>query len=102
MTIFEKAIEDIFEVPEFKEEFVDQETGAHVTTISYQVNTDQQYTEFGIDNGVSFYLTCKCKDYTPKRNKKIIFRGTTYRIDSFYADGFGLTYNIFLKSLNSK
>lgn len=102
MNMFEQAIEDIFSVPEFREEFTDQETNQKITTIVYQINNDEQYTEFGFDAGISFYLTCKSKDYTPKKNKRITYKGTTYKIDSFYTDSYGLTHNIFLRSLTSK
>lgn len=101
MNAFEKMIDDVFKVTDFIEYFY-TEDNIPITTIAYQMNTDQQYTEFGVDNGVSFYLTCKVSDFTPKKGKKIIFRNTTYRIESFYTDAFNLSYNIYLRSLTSK
>lgn len=102
MNVFEKAIEDIFNVGEFVEYFQDVETEQNIKTIVYQKNTDGVYTQFGFDSGVNFYLTCKTSDYTPKKGKKIIYKDVTYRIDSFLTDSFGLSHNIFLKSLTSK
>lgn len=99
--IFEKMIDNVFSVPQFIEYFT-TEDGKEVVTVSYSVDTNTQYTEFGMDNGVSFYLTCKVKDYTPKKGLKITFRGKEYKIDYYHADAFDLTYNIFLKSLSSK
>lgn len=102
MNVFERAINDIFNVPEFTQTFTDEETGRQITTIVYQRNTDGAYTQFGFDNGVNFYLTCKTSDYAPKKGKKIIYKNTAYRIDSFLTDSFGLSHNIYLKSLTSK
>ena len=80
MNVFEKAIEDIFNVGEFVEYFTDSETGKNVKTIVYQKNTDGVYTEFGFDSGVNFYLTCKTSDYLPKKGKRIVYKNTIYRI----------------------
>lgn len=101
MNPFQKMIDDVFAVPEFCEKFR-TEAGVEIITIAYEVATDEVYTQFGIDEGVSFYLTCKVKDYTPRKGEKIIFRGSTYKIDSFTADSFNLTYKLFLKALSSK
>ena len=101
MTPFEKMIDDVFNVPEFSEVFITAQ-GKEVVTIAYEVTTDGVYTQFGIDEGVSFYLTCKVKDHTPRKGEKIIFRGSTYKIDSFTADSFNLTYKLFLRALSSK
>ena len=102
MTAFEHAIEDIFNVPEFRETFRDEEGEKDVVTIAYSIDTAELYTEYGVDAGVSFYLTCKVRDYTPKRGNRITFRNTRYRVSNYHADSFNLTYNIFLKSLTSK
>jgi hypothetical protein len=41
-------------------------------------------------------------DYTPKKGNKITFRNKKYKIDSFTADSFNLSYKILLKDLTSK
>ena len=111
---FEKAIEDIFSIQQFLEYFtyyLEDEasissSSAYVVQVPciavYNNNVDAIYTEYGVDDGVNFYLTCKVADFTPKKGMKITFRDITYRIDTFYADSFNLTYNILLKSLTTK
>ena len=100
MNIFQSAIEDIFNTKEFTEYFTaDNKT---VVCIAYQTNVNSLYTQFGIDNGMSFYLTCKVKDYTPKKGNIITFRNKQYKIDEYKADSFNLCFNIFLKDLTSK
>lgn len=101
MNVFEKAIEDIFNIKQFIESFVYQDSTIPCIAI-YNENTNTDYTLYGVDDGVNFYLTCKVADFTPKKGMKITFRNTTYRIDTFYADSFNLSYNILLKSLTTK
>lgn len=101
MNIFEKMIDDVFDIPEFIQYFCTPDN-KDVVAISYEKATDTIYTEYGIDDGVSFYLTCKVKDYTPKKGDKITFRNQVYKVDTFSADSFNLTYKIFLKDLTSR
>lgn len=101
MNAFEKMIDDVFTVPQFIESFTTAD-GKNVVTISYEVSTDSLYSEYGFSEGISFYLTCKVADYQPKKGDKITFRNRRYKIDSFTADSFNLTYKIFLKSLTSE
>lgn len=101
MNIFEKMIDDCFDIPEFFEFFI-CENGDLIKVISYEINTDTIYTEYGVDQGVSFYLTCKTKDYTPKKGDKITFRNKKYKVDNFSADSFNLTYKIFVKDITTK
>ena len=98
---FEYMIQDVFKIPQFIQYFYTQDN-KQIVCISYHIDVDQLYTEFGADNGVSFYLTCKVADYTPKRGAKITFRNQTYKIDNYSADAFNLSYKIFLRSLTSK
>ena len=101
MNMFEKMIEDIFRVKQFVSVF-HTDTGKQVVCISYETDTDSIYTQFGIDTGVSFYLTCKVTDYTPKKGQKLEYNGKKYKIDSFTADSFNLCYKILLRDLTSK
>ena len=101
MNAFQKMIDDVFNVPEFCEKFK-TEAGKEIITICYEISFDAVYTEYGIDDGISFYLTCKAKDYSPRKGEKIIFRGKTYKIDSYKTDSFSLTHNIFLRNVTSK
>ena len=101
MNAFEKMIVDVFSVPQFRQYFYVDESNS-IPCISYQIDTDTQYTQFGYDQGVSLHLTCKAVDYSPKKGNKITFRNKQYKIDSFVLDSFGLTYKILLKDLTSK
>lgn len=101
MNAFEKMVQDVFNVPEFVEYFYD-ENNTPIKTIAYSVNVEEDFTEYGVDNGVTFYLTCKRDDYAPKRGNKIRFRGETYKVANYSIDAFNLSYKIFLKSITSK
>ena len=103
MNAFQKAIEDVFNVPQFKDKFLDlEDENKQITCIIYQRNFDQGWTQFGKIDDVNFYITCKVADYTPSKNKRLQIHGTTYKIDTFHADSFNLTYNIYLRSLTAK
>lgn len=101
MNVFEKMIDDVFNVPQFQQYFQTQE-GQKIICIPYNIDIDTLYTEYGVDTGVSFYLTCKVKDYIPKKGDKIIFKSRQYKIDNYSTDSFQLTYRIFLKELTAK
>lgn len=102
MNAFQLMIDQIFEVPQFKQYFVLQEDQKQIVCISYETTTDTIYTEYGIDDGISNRITCKIVDYSPKKGDKILFRGKRYKVDSYTADSFNLTYIISLKDLSSK
>lgn len=101
MNAFENMINEIFNVQQFREYFTTDQ-GKQIVCVSYEVNTDTQYTEYGYDQGISLHLTCKVADYTPKKGNKITFRNKQYKIDSFTADSFNLSYKILLKDLTSR
>lgn len=98
---FEKMIDDCFKIKDFIEYFQDQ-TGKNIVCISYSIDTGENWTQYGIDTGVNFYITCKAEDFTPKKGVKITFRGKQYKIQSFETDAFNLSHKIYLKSLTSK
>lgn len=100
MNIFERAIEDIFNVQEFVEYM--QSGEQRIKVIAYSIENDGQYTQFGYDPNISFYLTCKKQDFTPAKNMQITFRNTEYRIDRWNLDSYGLCYNIYLKNSMKK
>lgn len=101
MNCFEKMIEDIFNVPQFTTFFYTEEN-KEIVTVAYETSVDPVFSEYGIENGVSFYLTCKTHDYQPKKGDKITYKNKKYKVENFTADSFNLTYNIFLKDLSSK
>ncbi len=86
---------------EFAEVFVTSDNRA-IPCLSYDIETAPTYTQFGFDSGVSFYLSCKKDDYTPKKDDKITYKGVVYKVESYNLDAFGICYKIFLKSLSSK
>ena len=100
MNIFEKMVENIFSVKEFLEFFTCSK--GKVPCIAQSIEEELAYTEFGVDEGISFSLYVKTKDYTPRRGNKIEFRGKEYKIDKFITCPYNLTYTIYLKSVSSK
>lgn len=100
MNAFQKMIDDVFAVPQFREYFYFQ--GKTISCISYEVSTDPLYAEYGVEDGITICLTCKISDYTPKKGDKISFRNKQFKVDSFTADSFNLTYKIFFKDVKSK
>lgn len=101
MNSFQRAVEDIFKIEDFIQYFEDQDNN-QIVCISYHIDTNEEYSMYGYQGGVGFYITCKTSDYLPKRGNKITFRGTQYKIQSFITDEHALTYNIYLKSISSK
>lgn len=100
MNIFESAINDIFNTPDFMEYMLIGDK--QIAVISYDAATDALYTQFGVDSGKTISVTCKVKDYTPEKGQKVIFREQNWKIDNWTADSHNLTYRIYLKSVESK
>ena len=100
MSIFENAIDDIFNTPDFLEYLTIE--NRQIPVISYDAATDALYTEYGFDNGKTISVTCKVKDYTPAKGAKVIVRGQSWKIDNWTADSHNLTYRVYLKSVESK
>ena len=100
MNQFEYAIQDIFNVPQFVEYM--QYGEQQIKVIAFSIDENGQYTEFGFDPNISFYLTVKKADFTPEKNIQITFRNVDYRIDSWQLDSYGLTYKIYLKNSMKK
>ena len=53
MNAFQKMIQDIFDVPQFREYFYFQ--GKTISCISYEVSTDPLYAEYGVEDGINYY-----------------------------------------------
>ena len=100
MNQFEYAIQDIFNVPEFVEYMQCGEQTIKV--IAFTIDEDGQFTQFGYDPNITFYLTCKKQDFEPVKNMQITFREIEYRIDRWNLDSYGLCYNIYLKNSMKK
>ena len=103
MNCFQKMIKDLFNVTDFIDYFYDYETDKMYICIRYDdTSYDVEYTQFGKNNIVNFYLCVKSDQYTPVKNKRIKFNNVDYKIDTFTSDAFGLTYSMFLKSWGEK
>lgn len=117
MNCFEKMIQDCFSIPQFIDYFYpiteiytptsslsssSSSSLDAVLCIQYHTDTDAIFTEFGTDEGIDFVLTCKCADFTPHKNQKIMFHNKVYKIVSWMQDGFNLSWNLNVKSVTSK
>lgn len=100
MNPFDVLIEDIFNANDFTEWC--SVNGKRIKCISSSLTVAPQYTLYGIDDGINFYLMVKASDYKPRKNDKIIFKNGTYKVDMFALDSARKTYNVYLKSLSSK
>lgn len=102
MTAFEQATITMMNNPDFVESCTFRESS--VPCVASETAESPVLTEFGEDEGVSFYLRIEGRLLVspPKKYEKITFRGTTYKIDRADLDSAGLVYRIYLKSLTSK
>lgn len=101
MNPFEVATEDIFA----NTDFVETATvgSSTVTVLASEITDAAKITEFGLDEGVSFYLRVRVSELaTPQRNDLITFHGVEYRIDQAVLDSAGLTWKITLKSKSTR
>ena len=102
-TPFDIATDDIFANPDFTETAAfGAQTG--VTVIASELSEDARLDEFGLDEGVSFFLRVR-KDSLlaePKKNDIVIYRGTEYRVSSLTLDSSGLVWRVYLKSKSTR
>lgn len=102
MNPFEIATNDIFENPDFVESA--NVGGATVPVLASERTEDAQLTEFGMDDGVSFFLRVRASDLgsAPKKNDAVVFHGVEYRAASVALDSSGLVWRIDLKSKTTR
>jgi hypothetical protein len=100
MNPFDILIDDIFHAVDFTEKCL--VNGKNITCITSAITADSEYTLYGVDEGINFYLMVQAKEYTPKKNDKITYKNKTYKVDIFTLDSAGKTYNVYLKSLSSR
>lgn len=103
MTPFEIATDDIFTNPDFTETATFGEQ-TNVTVIASEISEDARLDEFGLDEGVDFFLRVRKADLNtaPAKNALVTFNGIQYRISSFTLDSSGLVYRVNLKSKSSR
>lgn len=102
MNPFEIATNDIFENPDFIETAM---FGSSSVPVIASERTDAaKLTEFGLDEGVSFFLRARRADLAadPKRNDLVTFNGVEYRVDQAALDSSALVWKIYLKSKSSR
>ena len=102
-TPFEIATEDIFRNPDFAEKAAFGEQ-SNVTVIASEMSEDARLTEFGLDEGVDFFLRVRKADLAkaPAKNDLITFNGVQYRVSSLTLDSSGIVYKVYLKSKSSR
>ena len=102
MNPFETATDDIFQNPDFAE--TAQFGNSSVTVLASEIQADPQLSEFGLDDGVSFFLRVRAADLAaaPKKNDLITFHGVEYRVASVVLDSSALVYRINLRSKSSR
>ena len=102
-TPFDIATKDIFRNPDFTERAVFG-AQAGVVVIASELSEDARLDEFGLDEGVSFFLRVRKADLMaePKKNDLVTYRGTEYRVSSLSLDASGLVYRVYLKSKSTR
>lgn len=102
MNPFETATIDIMTNPDFRETATFR--GADVSVVASELAESPVLTEFGEDDGVSFFLRIEARllDSPPKKYELITFRSVTYKIDHIDLDSAGLVYRVYLRSLTSR
>ena len=75
-----------------------------ITVIASELAFAPTVTEFGEDEGESFFLRIEARLLAspPEKYEQITFRGITYKIDRADLDSAGLVYRVYLKSLTSR
>lgn len=102
MTVFQQAIDDIFQVRDFLEP-LSLGDGTAIDVCSYVGDTKEQYTEYGYDHGDAVSVACRCADWpAPQRGQQVTFRGRAWKVAEYETDSHALCYKVTLKSLESK
>lgn len=102
-TPFDIATEDIFRNPDFTEcAAFGAQTG--VIVIASELSEDARLDEYGLDEGVSFFLRVRKESLLaePKKNDLVSYKGTEYRVSSLSLDSSGLVWRVYLKSKSTR
>ena len=101
MNPFEIASEDVFANPDFTE--TAEVRGGRVSVIASGVTDDPRLGEFGLDEGVSFFLRIRKRDVSSVRKNDLIkFRGVEYRAAAVRLDSAGLVWEVDLRSTSGR
>lgn len=106
MNPFERLVNDIFKSKDFVEYVETIESGAtkiyNVPCITSSIVNEAEYTAYGLDDGINFYLMFKLSQYQPQKNDRITYNNKTYKVDSFTIDSANQSVSVYLKALSSK
>ena len=102
MNLFEAATQLMMSNPDFTETATFR--GSSITVIASELAFAPPVTEFGEDEGESFFLRIEARllSSPPQKDEQITFRGATYKIDRADLDSAGLVWRVYLKSLSSR
>ena len=100
MTPFDCLVEDILANPDITETVIVQGRLIRCGVTSLEYSPD--VTDYGMDEGESFYLTCRITDAVGiKRGTLLTFRGKQYKVTGTEIDSAGLSVSIYLRSLTT-
>lgn len=106
MNPFERLINDVFKSKDFVEYVEKIESGAtkiyNVPCVASSIVNQAEYTAYGLDEGVNFYLMFKLSQYQPQKNDKITYNNNTYKVDSFTIDSANQSVSVYVKARSSK
>ena len=101
MTPFDIATADIFTNADFIETALFGEQS--IPVIASEIAEDPALGDFGLDEGVSFFLRIRTADAAAiARNDLITFRGQTFRVKSATLDAAGLAWRVYLTSKSTR
>lgn len=100
MNAFDCLVDDILSNADITEVVTVQgrQVRVGVSSLEYSPNV----TDYGMDDGESFYLTARSIDAPGlKRGTLLTYRGKQYKVTSTTLDSAGLTVSIYLRSLTT-
>lgn len=107
MNPFHRLINDVFSAKDFVEHCNIQKNNGDVSyynvpCIVSSIVNEAEYTAYGLDDGINFYLMFKLSQYQPQKNDRITYNNKTYKVDSFTIDSANQSVSVYLKALSSK
>lgn len=106
MNPFERLINDIFKAKDFVEYVRIIESGStqiyNVPCVQSSIVNEAEYTAYGLDEGINFYLMFKLSVYQPKKNDRVFYNDKWYKVDNFTIDSANRSVSVYVKALSSK
>lgn len=95
---FDILVDDIFRNRDITEEMIFNGRAVRVGVSA--IDFGPMVTDFGAEQGVSFYLTVRATDAVGiKRGSLVQYRGETYKVDHTEVDAAGLSVKVYLAGL---